>query len=876
MLVLYHEGNEHPIQNTEYYVRELTSGLDEVILDISIHDPIYQIIAEEDNIVDRAGQRYLVKQIDAGSDMAKIICQLDLDDWRASMYVNYDSGSKTVLQQINAVKPTGWTVTDKTSLAMARTIHGDYTPLEICQVCTDVYSVYVRWDNKTKKVTIYPKAMSAPIGSFATRELNLKEINYKGKSNNFATRLYAYGKDGLSFNGKTIHGSTYNHPYVDNNTYSSRIICAYWQDDRYTDPESLYDDAVEKLSKLAVPERSYDCAIVDLQATNPELYNNLDFSLLTTATLIDDVKETAINYQVVERHVWPYHPELNEVIFDNAPLKITTSVIQIQDEIDNPNSTFSQIWDARVQQATDWLLDGDGYVVAVKGPDGEWKELLFMDTNDIATARQVIRINENGIGFSTTGASGPYTNAWTIDGKLNADFILTGTMVADRILGGTLTLGGKSGSTEDYYGVLVVKDTSNVEKVRLDKNGIKAIKGYIGNGSSGWTIGNTDIHNGCNSISSNTDGTYVGTDGFRNKSGSTSTTITGGKITSTDVELTGKITATSGYIGGSTGWIIDTDKIYKGTSSITSNTNGVYIGTDGIRNKNGTSVTTITSGKITSTDVELTGKVTATSGYIGGSTGWVIDTNKIYNGTSSISSNTDGTYVGIDGFRNKSGSTSTTITAGKITSTSVDLTGEIKATSGYIGQNTTNGWNIGSKSIYNGCSGMDNTGTGLYIGTDGIRCNGNVGQAPNAWIKISAGQLDAASLINAGGYSVRNSHTTVGSSLITADTLSATDSLGNATASLTGSSCKLTMTPSGGTYARIQLDGANGDIYTGNGGSAFTAYMKGSDGSVTAQSYKAIESGSVYSGVTNSIAWTGLAGDIHTMTVKNGIIVGLT
>lgn len=447
MLTLNHNGAQYPIQNTEYYIRELASGLDEVIFEISIYDPIYAIMAEEDQIQDRKEQKYLVKQIDAGADMAKVVCQLDIDEWKASLSVGYDSGSKTCVQQITAVLPAGWTVNDLAHIADSRTLKGDYTPYDICVECTNVYGVYIRWNTNTKVCTIYPQAMSAPVGAFATRELNLKEINYKGKSNNLATRLYAYGKDGLSFadinNGK---------PYVDNTNYTNRVICAYWQDDRYTDKSSLLADAIDKLDKLSIPERSYDCSIVDLQATDPGRYNNLDFSLFKTATLIDDIKNTAVNYQVVERHIWPYHPNENAVIFDNSPQKITAEVIHIEDSIENPNSDFNQIQAQRIEGATNWLLSGDGYVVAVKGANGEWKELLFMDTDDILTAQNVLRINTNGIGFSTNGANGPYANAWTIDGNLVADFITTGTMLADRIRGGTLELGGYGNTS----GILVV------------------------------------------------------------------------------------------------------------------------------------------------------------------------------------------------------------------------------------------------------------------------------------------------------------------------------------------------------------------------------------------------------------------------------------
>ena len=110
-----------------------------------------------------------------------------------------------------------------------------------------------------------------------------------------------------------------------------------------------------------------------------------------------------------------------------------------------------------VNNATAWLTGSNGYVVAIKNTDGSWKELLFMDTNDAQTARNVLRMNENGIGFSRNGVGGPYTNAWTIDGNLVADFITTGLL--------------KSASGENYWdldtGEFCLTSTS---KVRVDES----------------------------------------------------------------------------------------------------------------------------------------------------------------------------------------------------------------------------------------------------------------------------------------------------------------------------------------------------------------------------------------------------------------------
>lgn len=91
---------------------------------------------------------------------------------------------------------------------------------------------------------------------------------------------------------------------------------------------------------------------------------------------------------------------------------------------DQNNATTAQIKEkfgqvgTEIDNATAWLTSGDGYVVAVKNSDGTWKELLFLDTDDMSTATNVLRVNQNGIGFSSNGVAGPYTQAWTLDGKL--------------------------------------------------------------------------------------------------------------------------------------------------------------------------------------------------------------------------------------------------------------------------------------------------------------------------------------------------------------------------------------------------------------------------------------------------------------------------
>ncbi len=99
--------------------------------------------------------------------------------------------------------------------------------------------------------------------------------------------------------------------------------------------------------------------------------------------------------------------------------------------------------DAAVQNATNWITGvNGGHVVFHKNANGQPYEILIMDTDNIETAKNVWRWNQNGWGHSGSGYNGPYTMAATIDGGIVADYITAGTMLANRIKGGTLTLGG--------------------------------------------------------------------------------------------------------------------------------------------------------------------------------------------------------------------------------------------------------------------------------------------------------------------------------------------------------------------------------------------------------------------------------------------------
>ena len=112
--------------------------------------------------------------------------------------------------------------------------------------------------------------------------------------------------------------------------------------------------------------------------------------------------------------------------------KIQSTVDKVIEQLGG--NTWQDILDKSMKEATELIEAGikGSYVVARKN------EILIMDSPNVESAINVIRMNKNGMAFSQNGYNGPYTLAITIDGKINASCITTGELNAALIKTGVL------------------------------------------------------------------------------------------------------------------------------------------------------------------------------------------------------------------------------------------------------------------------------------------------------------------------------------------------------------------------------------------------------------------------------------------------------
>lgn len=491
MLTISNNGEQIPLNFDDYYIQEVYGGKDAAGFTLPLDHPDYQYLFEETPLIDtETKQRYLIKAIDEGQTAVNIKAELDLDELSRDMFLNYTNGSDTVVNTISKALPDGWTVQNHAYFNQRRTIELEAaTPLDVIDACPDTYNVVFRFDNNARVIHIYNPDSEEISGVFLTDELNLKSVNFKGKSSGFATRLYAKGKDSLTF--ADINGGK---DYVEDFSYSDKVISVYWKDERYTIAENLLADAKKRLKSMAAPQQSYTCGVMDLararekqEGKNDNIYSFLEFKLYQNVVLLDRRRNRRITHTVAGIKRYPKYPEKNEVTLSTVAPSIQNSVKSIQTQMEKPTSTFNQIRQAAIDVATE-LITGllGGHYIETKDPEtGKPNGWAIMDTDNTETAVNVWRMTEGGFGHSHSGFNGPYDDiAITMDGKINASMILTGELWANLI---------KTGKIQSHTGTVYFDLDANNGKGELASSVLKGVDDGVTTtakiGSGSWAGG---------------------------------------------------------------------------------------------------------------------------------------------------------------------------------------------------------------------------------------------------------------------------------------------------------------------------------------------------------------------------------------------------
>lgn len=268
---------------------------------------------------------------------------------------------------------------------------------------------------------------------------NLSAAKYNVDMSSIATRIMPVGGDGLILPEKYIDSPIINN-YPTPFYYTFDVDVSVNEDEGITEAvcyekmraavQELYDAGIDK------PTVTISVDFVELEKTKE--YSQ--FSNLEKAHLGDTCKVyiPGLNISLTVRIVKIVKDVLNNIITN---IELGTPTI---DYVNNSNKDINKIKNdvKKVNPASILEKAREDATALINHPfngyiyiSEDTGEMFIMDDDDPEQAENIWKFGLGGIGFSSTGLSGPFTIAITQDGKIVADFITTGHLNTSVIEG---------------------------------------------------------------------------------------------------------------------------------------------------------------------------------------------------------------------------------------------------------------------------------------------------------------------------------------------------------------------------------------------------------------------------------------------------------
>lgn len=443
MLILY-DINHNKIQGLiNYKEPKLERTLDgEEVLSFLYpqSDSKYDLIQEEGYIRTKDNE-YVIKEKNIGDNYTEIICKVNIEDLKGNPINHFETVDKTPEEASNlALVGTGWTVIS--DVVKRRTVRkSNCNSYDIFQEIRSTFNSDLKFDAVNKIVYIFEQRGSDK-GAYFIEELNLKELHVQSNSYDFYTRLIPIGKDGLK-----ITEVNDGNDFLENYQYSTKITTAYWEDNRYTDAESLKEDGELKLEYISKPTRAYSCKILDLAKVSDKYKNILDYDLGDTITLISKSKKVKEKQRIVKIIEYLNEPEKNQIEIANKLIsleELQERFINSADTVENITTHSGEILGSKVD-GIDWsklqnvhitIADvQDLSAVVIRVGELEANSATITDLNAISANINNLNVSKADV-TELTAATGRITTLESDNASIN--YLLAGNIGAENIKAGAI------------------------------------------------------------------------------------------------------------------------------------------------------------------------------------------------------------------------------------------------------------------------------------------------------------------------------------------------------------------------------------------------------------------------------------------------------
>ena len=315
----------------DFSIKHTQYGFDELEFTVYSGEEAFSKVYEEQT-VKYHDQLYTIKSISDNGRYAQVSCELDLSCFEENII--QEIGTKdtpqtlTITQVLSNFIPKGWSYVVKDTGITAEWKSSLVTFKDVLKSASKAYNVHYDFGFTQKQIDVQFINESNYKGNYITEQLNIVSLSHQGDTYDLCTRLFYYGKDDKNNLIPIDNGGK---PYVEDFTYTNKIIAKAMTDDTTTDKRILLENAKKTLQTLNKPSSSFTFQISRLTEGDYALPH---LKINELVKYLDRRNKREIMHRIVE---YEEHP--NNILDDRITLSTTATTIE--DEVTQISNSIS-------------------------------------------------------------------------------------------------------------------------------------------------------------------------------------------------------------------------------------------------------------------------------------------------------------------------------------------------------------------------------------------------------------------------------------------------------------------------------------------------------------------------------------------------------
>ena len=322
MILKFYDKNHNFLQLIDtlkdiYTEETLSTGFKTLCFKVPCLEEYFNAIQEE-NYVEDENSEYIIKEIiNKDNNFITVYCRENIETIMGTVYEVFDLYRLSTPQAIRyCLRDTGWSLDFQSTDYSVITYQTAYvSAYDMLKTLTEEYGLEKWFDSKNKIVHIYDHR-GKDLGAYYSNELRLKQLSKQSNTYDFATRVIPIGKDGLTI--RSING---NKTFLENFSYSDKIITTVWINEDIDVSEKLKAAAEDYLNEICQPRASYKLKLTDL-GTTVGIGDNI--------LLVDKIKNIKQKQRVVKIIRYPLAPEKSILEISNLQIDLVQSILKNQ------------------------------------------------------------------------------------------------------------------------------------------------------------------------------------------------------------------------------------------------------------------------------------------------------------------------------------------------------------------------------------------------------------------------------------------------------------------------------------------------------------------------------------------------------------------